>query len=61
MNIDMMTPVQASHCSGEIRKRWKSFRALAIKNKLAGADIAKKDIPSHTSDDASTLVNQLQL
>ena len=32
MSVDMMTPEQAAHCNGEIRKWWKSYREQAIKN-----------------------------
>ena len=31
MSIDMMTPVQASLCKGELTKRWHSYREEAIK------------------------------
>lgn len=33
MSINMMTPVQAASCSGEINKRWRSRREEAIKAK----------------------------
>lgn len=35
MSIDMMTPEQAAHCNGEIRKWWRSYRDKAIKNDRA--------------------------
>ena len=35
MSIDMKTPVEASLCSGELRKHWESYRENAIKAKLA--------------------------
>ena len=31
MSLDMMTPAQAAQCTGEVRKRWRSFRDEAIK------------------------------
>jgi hypothetical protein len=31
MSIDMMTPREAADCEGEINKRWKSHRLIAIK------------------------------
>lgn len=30
-SLDGMTPRQAAQCEGEIKKRWKSFREIAIK------------------------------
>ena len=34
MSIDMMTPREAAEgCTGEIAKRWKSYRFIAIKNR----------------------------
>ena len=35
MSVDMMTPVQAARCHGEIVKWWKSYREEAIKNDRA--------------------------
>lgn len=34
MSIDMMTPAEAAQRTGEVKKHWKSWRLLAIKNKL---------------------------
>lgn len=45
MSIDMMTPAQAASCTGEIGKRWKSYRLLAIKNKTEEADITENGVP----------------
>lgn len=45
MSIDMMTPVEASQCAGEIAKRWKSYRLIAIKSRLQGIDIAENSLP----------------
>jgi transposase InsO family protein len=39
LSIDMMTPVEASGCSGEITKRWTSYRLIAIKSRRDGEDI----------------------
>ena len=39
MSIDMKTPVEASLCSGELTKRWKSYRLLAIKRQCEVLDI----------------------
>ncbi len=33
MSINMLTPVEASTMSGEIPRRWRSYRAEAVKNK----------------------------
>jgi hypothetical protein len=40
MIIDMMTPKETAGCSGEIAKRWTSYRLITIKNQLEGLDIA---------------------
>jgi transposase InsO family protein len=45
MSIDMMTPAEAASCSGEIAKRWTSYRLIAIKNRLDGLDIAGNGLP----------------
>jgi transposase InsO family protein len=45
MSIDMMTPNEASGCSGEIAKRWTSYRLIAIKNRLEGLNIAGNGLP----------------
>ena len=31
-SLDGMTPAQAAECKGELKKRWRSFREIAIKN-----------------------------
>jgi hypothetical protein len=46
MSIDMMTPVEAARCSGEIKKRWTSYRLIAIKSRPEGLHIAEKGLPS---------------
>jgi hypothetical protein len=46
MSIDMMTPVEAAGCTGEITKRWTSFRHIAIKSRLEGLNIAGNGLPS---------------
>ena len=45
MSIDMMTPAEAAGCSGEIAKRWTSYRLIAIKSRLEGLDIAGNGLP----------------
>jgi transposase InsO family protein len=47
MSIDMMTPTQAAGCSGEIAKKWKSYRLIAIKSRLKDLDIAGNGLPLH--------------
>lgn len=63
MSINMMTPAEAASCTGEIKKKWKSFRLIAIKSKL---DIVEKPIKclpllSHNKDNHGciTTVNSL--
>jgi hypothetical protein len=46
MSINMMPPVEASDCSGEIAKRWTSYRHIAIKSRLEGLAIAENSLPS---------------
>ncbi|GHT71681.1 transposase [Bacteroidia bacterium] len=48
MSIDMMTPAEAADCSGEIAKRWTSYRLIAIKNRMEGLDIAGNGLPLPT-------------
>ena len=45
MSINMMTPVDASRCTGEIAKRWTSYREEAIKRNRAELDIAENSLP----------------
>ena len=45
MSIDMMTPSEAANCSGEIAKRWTSYRLIAIKSRQDGLDIAENSLP----------------
>jgi transposase InsO family protein len=45
MSIDMMTPVEAAGCSGEIAKRWTSYRHIAVKSRLEGLAVAEKGLP----------------
>jgi len=45
MSIDMMTPNRAAGCSGEIAKRWTSYRLIAIKKRQKILDIAGKGLP----------------
>ena len=52
MSIDMMTPIQAARLSGEVEKKWYSYREEAMKNKL---DIPENSLPlqsyqGHPSD-----------
>ncbi len=35
MSLDWMTPAQASLCTGELNKKWKSYREKAIKDMVA--------------------------
>ena len=45
MSIDMMTPSEAADCSGEIAKRWKSYRLIAIKSRQYGLNITENSLP----------------
>ena len=47
MSIDMMTPSEAADCSGEIAKRWKSYRLIAIKSRQVGLNITENSLPLH--------------
>lgn len=44
MSIDMMTPAEAAQCTGEIKKRWYSYRVAAIKRESI-CDIPQKGLP----------------
>ena len=45
MSIDMMTPAQAAFCEGEIKKRWHSYRDVAIKANRGALEIAENSLP----------------
>ena len=45
MSIGMMTPAEASCLSGELEKKWKSYRTAAIKKKKQDTDITEKGLP----------------
>jgi len=45
MSINMMTPAEAAGCTGEIDKKWKSYRLLAIKNKQEESVITENGVP----------------
>jgi transposase InsO family protein len=45
MSIDMMTPNEAAGCSGEMIKKWTSYRLIAIKSRLEKLDIAENCLP----------------
>ena len=45
MSIDMMTPGEAAVCTGEIAKKWTSYRLIAIKNRPDSLDIAGNGLP----------------
>ncbi len=44
MSIGMMTPVEASRCTGKRDMKWTSYRELAIK-KSSEMKIAEKGLP----------------
>ncbi|MCQ2290847.1 MAG: integrase core domain-containing protein, partial [Muribaculaceae bacterium] len=44
MSINMMTPVQAASLSGELEKKWYSYRENTIKENL---DIPNSSLPLH--------------
>lgn len=45
MSIDMMTPREATHCVGEITKRWTSYREKHIKEKQNACAIPGNSLP----------------
>ena len=45
MSIDMKTPAEASLCTGELVKRWRSYRLLAIKRQREGLIIPANVLP----------------
>ena len=45
MSIDMMTPAEAALHEGEIAKRWRSYRTIAIKEKQKLLGITEKGLP----------------
>ena len=53
MSIDMMTPAEAANCRGEIGKKWKSYRLIAIKSKLQEEVITDFSLPLPNSQEIS--------
>ena len=53
MSIDMMTPAEAANYSGEINKRWKSYRLIAIKSRLLEEVITENSLPLPNSQGIS--------
>lgn len=45
MSIGMKTPTEASNCTGELSKLWKSYRELAIKDASTDEQISEKSLP----------------
>ena len=45
MSIDMMTPSEAAARTGEIKKRWTSYRLAAIKSKQEGLIVPENSLP----------------
>lgn len=45
MSLDMMTPAQVANCTGEIKKRWVSYRENAIKEKRLSCEIPDNSLP----------------
>ncbi len=45
MSINLMTPVQAALCVGEIEKKWTSYREIAIKVKMEENETELLEIP----------------
>lgn len=45
MSIGMMTPAEAAMCSGELPKKWTSYRQNAIKEKVDEQTITEKCLP----------------
>ena len=45
MSIDMMTPAEAALHEGEIAKRWRSYRTIAIKEKQKVLGFTEKGLP----------------
>ena len=45
MSIGMMTPVEASNLTGELEKKWRSYRTEAVKKKMQDTDITEKGLP----------------
>lgn len=53
MSIDMMTPSEASARTGEIKKRWTSYRLAAIKSKQEGLIVPENSLPLQQSRPAA--------
>ena len=53
MSIDMMTPSEAAARTGEIKKRWTSYRLAAIKSKQEGLIVPENSLPLQQSRPAA--------
>lgn len=64
MSLDMMTPAQVASCSGELKKRWRSYRLEAIRNAQKNSDIPENGLPLQhnitTQCGQSPTFNQIQ-
>lgn len=60
MSINMLTPAEAALNSGEIEKKWTSYRLIAIKSKLQDIDITRNSLPLQNKADSMQLVNPEQ-
>lgn len=49
MSLNMMTPAEAASYSGELQKKWTSYRLIAIKKRRQGAEIAENGLPLPSS------------
>ena len=45
MSINMMTPAEAASCTGELEKKWKSYRIIAIKSKPVTDSNTENSLP----------------
>ena len=60
MSINMMTPVEAGHCLGEIPQKWENLRQIIIKEKRKEEDFPEKTLPSLYPDEELPKGNFLQ-
>ena len=60
MSINMMTPSEAASCIGELEKKWKSYRLIAMKSKPLNENNTEKCLPLSNSQEQTLPVNSRQ-
>lgn len=60
MSINMLTPAEAADNSGDLEKRWTSYRLIVIKSKLQDINITRNSLPLQSGTDDIRQVSPTQ-